>query len=300
MTAQMQALTADDLATLRAEGIVLKQEFFPAGQISQIRDTVLRLRPTAMGHRKPARKWLLTSPSYAFMRCLRSAIRDDLVYLSTVPQLCGFREFSRDYYAQDVHLDHVMSIESPRCEDPITPWHTDANSPAEALYPPDYYTLKFFIYMNDINAINGAFSYVRGTHRLVTLIREGIAAGKIAYCRTNFVSELKSTLQIPEVIDYLLQQMTRVEFDAVKAAIDALEVGVDNPEDHALCGKAGTLLIFDDRGLHRGGIPRMDERSILRYNYMPTKYWRTTYTQMRYLMNMACRLLLPRTIARHW
>lgn len=300
MSTAYATLTDEDLATLRVDGIVLKKRFFSPQQICAIQETALRLRTSAMEHRKPARKWLLTSPSYALRKCLRPAVRSDLVYLSNVSQQCGFREFSRNYYAQDVHFDHIMSIESPRCEDPITPWHTDANSPAEGFHPPDYYTLKFFIYLNDIDASNGAFSYVRETHRLVTIIREGIAAGKITYCRTNFVPELKNTLQIPEVVSYLLLQMTQSKFDEIKASIDALDTGTANSETYAVCAPAGSLLIFDDRGLHQGGVPRALERSILRYNYMPTKYWRGTYTRMRYCMNMACRLLLPRAIAKHW
>lgn len=294
------ALVDADLATLRADGIVVKKEFFSAQQIQTIREVVLRLRATAMGHRKPARKWLLTSPSYAFRKCLNPVVRRELIYLSDVSLQCGFREFSRNYYAQDVHFDHMMSIESPCSEDPITPWHTDANSPPEAFYPPDYYTLKFFIYLNDIDASNGAFSFVRGTHSLVRMIREGIASGEISYCRTNFLPELKATLEIPEVIGYLSSRMTQAAFNEARTSINDLESGIADPSAHAMCGPAGTLLIFDDRGVHQGGVPRVRERSILRYNYMPTKYWRKTYTGPRYLMNMVCSLLLPRVIASHW
>lgn len=61
---------------------------------------------------------------------------------------------------------------------------------------------------------------------------------------------------------------------------------------HVLSVPAGTLLMFDDRG-----VPRTGERSILCYNSQPTKYWKRTHTPVRYALILACRACLPGPLA---
>lgn len=293
-------LSGSDLDAIRRDGIVLKERFFSKEDIARIRDVVLRLRPVSMPHKVPSRRWLLPSPSYAFRKCFCGAIKTDLVFLSEVAQSLGLRDFSAQYFGTNVTLDHIMSIESPRSDEAITRWHTDANSAENALKPADRFTLKFFIYMNDITAENGAFSYVKGTHALVTALREAQYDGRLPFHLTGPVPSIREALEAPGAKDIVRAKCGQKAIDEFYAAAEKLDDGRRNADEYYLNGSAGTVLIFDDRGLHRGGIPKAGERSILRYNYIPTKYWATQFSAPKYAINLALRAFLPGPIAAHW
>lgn len=296
----MTRLGEEDLEALRRDGIVLKPAFFSAQEAALIRSTSLRLRPLSRPHAKPSRMWLLLSPSYAFWKCLRPALRRDIVFLSDVALERGFRDFARRYYAQDVHLDHIISIESPRSDEAITAWHTDANFKADDLRPPDRFTLKFFIYLNDVDASNGAFSYARGTHRLVTALREGFFRRRLSHFWTGRFPDIKTGLKSADAVKWVRETAGQDALDAFENAASRTGDGEKGSDKDYLCGPAGTLVIFDDRGIHRGGIPREKERSILRYNYIPSIYWVKQFTPFRYAVNRALTALLPQAVAAHW
>ena len=292
-----QRLGDADLQVLKRDGVVIRPGFLSAEEILRVREITLRLRPTAEGHKNPARKLLLMTPFHGLRQSARASIRNDLVWLSRVAQEGGFRDFARRFYAQDACLDHIVSIESPRSADPITAWHADGSSAAES------FTLKFFLYLKDIDASAGAFSYLRGTNRPVTALRQGIVRGTIAPFSTGNVPELVKALQTKEVVDYLRQQMSQLEADEFARTVQMIDGDpAADLEVNSLSGVAGTLVVFDDRGLHRGGVPRLRERSTLRYNYVTTAYWRarSAHTPLWYARQRLSKAFLPKSIAAHW
>lgn len=300
MNGSFNRLESEDLEALRSDGICLKTGFFSSDVIAVLRETSLRMRQNSLEHRNPARRWLLLSPSYALRKSVNRAFRDDLVYLSNVAIGSGFRELAAEYYGEAARLNHIMSIESPRSEDAITVWHTDANSKPDNPLPSDVFILKCFIYLNDINISNGAFAYIRGSHKIVTAIREGIFRKTIARCKTGLIPELLEVLASDEAREFLIKQFSGHELDEFSFALSEISEGRFTDGAYSLSGPAGTLLVFDDRGVHRGGVPRDGHRSILRYNYQQSKYWKGAYSPLRYAMNMACKLFLPRSIGRNW
>ena len=300
-TNQSHALSESDLDALRRNGILKKDGFFSADVIRQIADTTIRLRETAQLHEKPSRKWLLTSPFHALIRSLRHQTRNDLKYLSDVALQCGFRRFSSLYFGEPVRLSHIMSIESPVSDEPITCWHTDANTvPPKLPLPPNRFTLKCFVYLNDIDSNNGAFAYLPKSHRLVVAIRECIYNRTLPFHETSEVEEIRAACSSPQVLSVVLKMISQQDIDDFLSTTEALISETEATHEHDLTGRAGTLLIFDDRGLHRGGIPKSSNRSILRYNYLPTQYWNETLSPMRYWLYMGSLTLLPRSVAAHW
>jgi hypothetical protein len=300
MHENLNRLQSSDLQTLHRDGICLKPGFFSPKAVSELRETTLRMRPLSMDHRNPARRWLLLGPSYALRKSFNRPLKNDLVYLSGVATSCGFREFSAQYFDESAHLNHIMSIESPRSPKAITVWHTDANSKADNLLPSDQFILKFFIYLNDVSPSNGAFAYARGTHRIVTMLRQGMFEKKIPYYKTGLLAELIQAASTPDIAAYLLQRISPQELDTFLHTLNSLSDEKPGDNTHDLSGPAGTLLIFDDRGVHRGGVPEHGDRSILRYNYQHSKYWKKSYTPFKYSLNMACKTLLPRSIGANW
>jgi len=293
----LNSLGRQDLEALQRDGVLKKEKFFPSRTIGQIADTAIRLRAHGLTHRSPARKWIIVSPLNTLPRILSPGTRADVRLLSEVALACGFRRFASLYLDEPVMLSHVMSMEHPVSTTPITPWHVDAN-PREMM-PPNYFTMKFFIYLNDVDSNNGAFAYLRGSHRLVLAIREGIHSRSIPYCKTYGIEDLKAACGDPVVRNQILNRLSQQDIDDFFAATEPIARTGDT-DVYDLTGAAGTLVVFDDRGLHRGGIPRTAPRSVLRYNYICTRYWGEHLSWPRYTLNMAARALLPGTVAAHW
>ena len=90
--------------------------------------------------------------------------------------------------------------------------------------------LKFFIYLNDVTANNGAFVFIGGTHHWVENIRRSSDASNITFENRDFSRKLP--------------------FD----------------ESHVipLEAKAGTMFIFDTDIFHRTGTTSLGERKIMR------------------------------------
>jgi hypothetical protein len=118
-------------------------------------------------------------------------------------------------------------------------------------------TVKFYVYLNDVDKTNGAFKYNLGSHR------EGYY--RLMYKRHT--GDTHPTFGIPE--------------DEILNAIDVE-------------AKAGSMLIFNPMGTHSAGkIEKGKERSVIRYHYttVPTKskfkrltykLWRTKFNPVRY------------------
>lgn len=90
--------------------------------------------------------------------------------------------------------------------------------------------LKFFIYLNDVTANNGAFEFAAGTHHWVEDLRRSDRAKEITF----------ENREISRELPYKEEHVISLE------------------------GKAGTLFIFDTDMFHRTGTTSMGERKIMR------------------------------------
>lgn len=104
-------------------------------------------------------------------------------------------------------------------------------------------TFKFFIYLNDVTAENGAFYCVPGSHKWTQEIRK----------------------KNPEKISYENRQFTRQLSDEYGDAIP-----VEAP--------AGTLIIFDTDVFHKAGTVTEGERKVMRGHTRTTKQQRQAET----------------------
>lgn len=206
-TSQFQSLTESDLEALKRDGIIKKDHFFSTERVNDIAEAAIRLRDSALPHRKPSRKWILISPFHALKRSIRHQTRNDLKSLSDVALQCGFKRFSSLYFGEPVRLSHIMSIESPVSDEPITPWHTDGNSIETNILPPNRFTLKCFVYLKDVDSNNGAFAYLPKSHRLVVAIRDCIYNGTLPFHETSEVEEIRAACSSPQVLNAVLKMV---------------------------------------------------------------------------------------------
>lgn len=288
-------LNQDDIDTLKRDGICLKSAFFSHETVDVLRTASLTLREFAPVPKRPSRRWILRSPVDGIRKSLNSDSRRAIYQISRVIGDSGFRRSSELFFRAPVELDHIMSIESPVSDEPITKWHTDSNSRSDH---PDSFTLKFFIYLNSIDESNGAFAYVRGTQSIVTVIRQGIFEGRVEYVPTGSVAELLTAVSDSAVSKYLNEHVSECDLELFRQNLLELNDQQAGDRRHDLVGPAGTLLVFDDRGVHRGGVPRVGPRSILRVNYMATQF--APSVKSRKLRDDVAKMLLRGPMRNHW
>ncbi len=108
-------------------------------------------------------------------------------------------------------------------------------------------------------------SYLPGSHKIGYAIRKGIFDKKINYQPYWSVRDFKKIvldnksffdnfLKNPEIIDNFLKQSKIIENDA-------------NKEHFGYTAKAGTAIVFDEGGVHKGSRPQQNDRMVLRYLY---------------------------------
>jgi hypothetical protein len=139
------------------------------------------------------------------------------------PQLRGIADA---YFGLRVRVSDINIWRSLRTSKPAESsqlWHKDLAD--------DFFVLKMFIYLEDVDEGGGPFTYLRGSHRRGDL----------------------RALKLPEHDDG--QQM--------RASVDApASVGVGDRVE-AVTGPAGTVLFADTLGYHRGGWARTSERLLM-------------------------------------
>ena len=96
---------------------------------------------------------------------------------------------------------------------------------------------KTILYLSDVNENNGPFQYIKGSHLYKSVIN---TAAKLSKSLSN----------------------SRFTNEEIESIVDSNTVEVPT----TFCGKAGTLLIVDTRGLHRG-MPLKEETRYALTNY---------------------------------
>lgn len=112
-------------------------------------------------------------------------------------------------------------------------WHRDS---------PYKHQFKFILYLNDVTEDNGPFQYIKGSHTEEVICRYSKILGE-SYGKYRFTTE---------EVDKILNEMPESKISTA-------------------CGGAGTLLIADVKGLHRGKPLDNGERWATTRYYYPGK-----------------------------
>lgn len=125
-------------------------------------------------------------------------------------------------------------------------WHIDSSTSIRT---------KLLVYMNDVRQEQGPFMYVPGSHRLPAI--EELAVRKtndhLRLSPKEFVS-LPPSLQLHALFG---EHMTSTD----------RSVGPFLSDEVSVVGDAGTAILFDLDGIHRGGFVRRGERRLLQCNF---------------------------------
>lgn len=162
----------------------------------------------------------------------------------------------RRLIGRSAYVTDIVGIESLPEHRIITQWHVDGTQ--SCIASPGDARIKFFFYLNDVASRNGAFCYVRGSHKILDTLHRAMHTGAIPPESLRDLSDIRAYFARTEpTLPPEQQRLADEMFAAI--ATDTSPCGPYSQE-----GPAGTLVIFDERGMHRGGDIAEGRRSILR------------------------------------
>ncbi len=151
-----------------------------------------------------------------------------LAQLALHPQLVGIANAYLGMYSKLMSLKYWYTLCSPASTDKSGSqlWHRDYQ---------DYSIVKVFLYMNDIDAGTGPFSFVPGTHN--------------GFLRWSDAESFRDS-----------QNAVRVDDERMKRFV---------PESrwYVGTGRNGTVVIADTKGYHKGGFATKHDRQMVHCSY---------------------------------
>ena len=187
----------------------------------------------------------------------------------------NFKKIAKNLLS-DSYLRRIDSYISPVDKKPIIDWHNDtsysgAEKPLKKLHHPNFYKLRFFLYLSDVKHKNGSLALIPGSHKIVSALTEifyknilqyepywNLDSFKKVISKNNFKNEIIKIVGEQNYVDFF----KKIEF--IQNASDTNEYDIES--------KAGGLVIFDDRVFHRGSSCLETDRTVMRFIYASKQF----------------------------
>lgn len=179
-------------------------------------------------------------PEQSLVQNILKAVNDDF-----------FVSAAKKYLPRGAYPDRVLMCRNTVSEKPISEWHVDQQGQGRL-------SIKFMLYLTDTDKNRGAFSYVPSSHRSV---RKIMKEAKL-FNRPN--TELHDFEQLNAILDRVQDEEVQETFGKMRSHIQG---NWSSDDAYSIEGPKGTVIFFDTKGLHRGGVVRQGERIILRTHY---------------------------------
>jgi hypothetical protein len=176
---------------------------------------------------------------------------------------------SDEFFKKKSELRFIDAYYSKISNDNVLPWHTDqaysGKKDVTKFNHPDSFYLKIFIYLTDVSPDNGCMSYIPETHKIGYTIRRGIYNGDIQYRPYWALKDFKKIIIENENYFRKYFENTKI-LDNFFEKTKNLDQEV-NSKNFGYSAKAGSAIIFDEGGIHKGSKPSLNDRMVLRYLY---------------------------------
>ncbi|MHC8508137.1 MAG: phytanoyl-CoA dioxygenase family protein [Rhodospirillales bacterium] len=193
-------------------------------------------------------------------------------------------DFCGAFYGGSWDLVDILNIESPQAPDPIIGWHADCSAPS--VYRPDPWgrRIKFHCYLNDVSRRNGAFAYAPGTHRMMGEIKTTIASGAVPE------AVLWTAEDIFGCIDAGRENLPDT---VLETAADVRAVIESGGPDYDIEGGPGTVIVFDELGVHTANAVAEGHRSVLRFAMIDRARYRRAAAPLTRIKRAVVRTAMP-------
>ncbi len=153
----------------------------------------------------------------------------------------------------------------------VIPWHTDQaysgrkDVNENEFVNPEKAAIKFFFYLTDVDSKNGCLGYIPGSHKISFFLKKMILNKEIRYSPYWRLEDYRNLLKNSEIQSNISKYIPEEEIN--KFLEDSAFVIKDKKDTNLFDIEAprGSLLIFDESGVHRGASLTKSDRLCLRY-----------------------------------
>lgn len=273
------------LALLERDGVVKLDGFLSQDTLADIRKELHAARDRKPAAAEPSSQ---RGPSLYPTSLLVRGRLGEIKEISRVMSSAVLQAIRQKVIGRSAYVTDIVGIDSLPVHKIVTQWHVDGTH--SCISNPGDARIKLFFYLNDVTSRNGAFSYVAGSHKLLDSLHRGMHDGVIPPLAIRDLSTLR------EYCATNAPPLPADEQSLAEKIFASLDSDTAPCGPYSLEGPAGTLIIFDERGMHRGGDISEGERSILRISLKqetvgsPSEFLRTVVRKL-------ARLVLPRHYA---
>lgn len=286
MNDDLSSIQPDQIVTaLERDGVVKLDGFLSPQALAGVRRELAAARSAMQDKADPPSQ---RGPSiYPTSLLARGRLREiaDISRVLSVPLLNQVR---RKVIGPSAYVTDVVGIDSVPEHKVVTQWHVDGTY--DCIANPGNARIKLFFYLNDVTSRNGAFSYVPGSHKILDTLHREMHDRVIPALAIRDLSTLR---------EYCSINTPKLPSDQ-QSLVDTIFESIDSDTapcgPYSLEGPAGTLIIFDERGMHRGGDIAEGHRSILRIS-LKKETFGSLSELLRSVVRKLARLVLPRHYA---
>lgn len=181
-----------------------------------------------------------------------------------------FKKVSKKILAKS-YLRRIDSYISPIDTNPVINWHNDTSYSGSAnvtkgYHHPDFFKLRFFLYLTDVEFKNGALAYLPYSHKVTSFVTQLIYEKIIDYQPHSTFNEILEILESRNIVKLFNSKNNPLILEEFKKNVEKIMSNNDT-KDFDNEAKAGSLVIFDDRGFHRGSSCEKTKRHVVRFIY---------------------------------
>ena len=254
---------------IKEKGIAKVENFLSADELNQLM-SIVKYYSVPKGHND---SFFITNIKTFLIKLLKL----DLKKITQSYQLHQFKkkkkinQIARKFFENKCDLKYIDGYYSKAGKEDILPWHTDQayDGSAEVINNkfniPKKFFLKFFIYLTDVTRNNGCMSYIPESHKIGFEIRKAIYEKKINYQSYWSLKDFRKI--VADNIEYFNTKIDNKLIQNFFEKTDFIKNG-NNNHDFDYDAKAGTMIVFDEGGIHRGTKPSLNDRMVIRFLFM--------------------------------
>ena len=180
-----------------------------------------------------------------------------------------FDQIATKFFNKKENIHMIDGYVSKKSNINIIDWHCDQPYYQEKinLNRHDKRSLKFFIYLTDVDTDNGCLAYIPKSHKVVYLVKKMIFEKKIEQRPFKHLEECRNFISEPENLKKILKESENEDeiYQFLEDSSFCEKSKDTNLFDYKM--KAGDAIIFDENGFHRGAKPTKTDRAVLRYHF---------------------------------
>ena len=170
-------------------------------------------------------------------------------------------------FDHEAELHMIDCYYNERSDKHILDWHNDIGYTDIKDRSLDARSIKFFIYMTDVESANGSLAYIPYSHHIVRAITSLMLEKKIKSHTYWKLEDLRILVLKDQVKNLIIDRVGAEKLNIFLANSKFIEQETKDTFKFDFEMNKGGAVIFDELGVHRGAMPSKHSRLVLRYLY---------------------------------